>query len=327
MKKIGFVTLAVAGLIALAMTGCKNGISIDDTTTFQIANEPKSDIAKNIAVLKEAGLFEELLTNSSRNAVCADNEIKSVHRFITNTDEVLAEIETEENGSEQIKVINALFGGGSTEDFYNAFYYLDAEKAGDFLNAINEIEENQFQANNKAVARSVASSQKLNLTYYPFQNEVARGAYASNLEWSTIGWYTGFCAATIAGMYAASYGGFWVRIAGIAAASAGTASMVIQLKKWADCSQLITFLSKLKSQDAQGANQIFQTEDGKKLLFIISETAATVVACAISPVGRSVIKVVTQWYNCIINKILTILPSGINWVICEIPIKNIVITL
>lgn len=169
--------------------------------------------------------------------------------------------------------------------------------------------------------RSVIGNNQIKLLYNI--NSSNRAAYASDMEWSTIGWYTGFCASTIAGFYLLSYGGFWLKIAGTVAATAGTASMVTQLMKWYNCSDLGNFVSSLVKKDGYTATKILNGDDGVKILTISSETTATIVACYFTPVGKTIVKTVVYYYNAIISKIISVLPSGVSLTINGIPLKLI----
>jgi hypothetical protein len=239
-------------------------------------------------------------------------EDKRILDFINNTDEVLIEIEKSNDGEKTIQIINSVFCDKSAQDFAKSFALINEEKSNDYLEYI----ENNFNG-------SFENNSELILVYnIPCNN---RGAYSADLEWDTIGWYTGFCVSTIAGFFMMSYGNFWLRIAGAVAATAGTASMVIQLKNWIDCSDLKSFILSLFDKDIETSNKLLNGETGIKLAAITTETVATVAACAFLPAGKLIIKYVVHYYNLIIEKILTVLPSGINFIFNGIPIKLIVL--
>lgn len=317
MKKISFGVVAGLATLAMLMVGCKNDFS--ETNIPETKNSNSSSISLKITELKENGLLDELILSVSRNAISEDDA--EVLRFINNTDEVLEEIKNTENGDDEIAVIQALFTESSVEDFANAFAKIDSEKADDFLSYVNE--NLQIETANEN-ARSVASTKNLNILFNTSTNSSSqRAIYASDLEWSTIYWYTGFCAATIAGFYLASYGGFWTRIAGWVAASAGTASMVVQLKKWYDCTELGSFISSLVGKNSAVATKILNKTEGVKLATIVAETTATIIACYVTPAGCNLVEFVVHYMNLIIKKVLSVLPSGINYIINGIPIKII----
>ena len=68
---------------------------------------------------------------------------------------------------------------------------------------------------------------------------------------------------------------------------------------------------------------MLNSEDGRKIAVITAETAGTVTACYCTILGKGIAKKFIDIYNGIITKILNVLPSGINYTICGIPIKTI----
>lgn len=68
---------------------------------------------------------------------------------------------------------------------------------------------------------------------------------------------------------------------------------------------------------------MLNSEDGRKIAVITAETVGTVTACYCTPLGKGIVKKFIDIYNGIITKILNVLPSGINYTICGIPIKTI----
>lgn len=319
MKKNTFGVVAGLATIAMLVVGCKNDFS--ETNISETKTSNNSDISLKITELKKNGLLDELILSASRNAISEDDA--EVLRFINNTDEVLEEIKNIENGDEEIAVIQALFTESSVEDFANAFAKIDSEKADDFLSYVNE--NLQIETANEN-SRSATSTKNLNILFNTSTNSSSqRAAYASDLEWSTIYWYTGFCAATIAGFYLASYGGFWTRIAGQIAATAGAVSMAIQLTKWSLCSELGSFVSSLVGKNSAAATKILNKTEGVKLATIVAETTATAIACYIMPAGKLLVSTVVSHMNSIIEKILSVLPYGFNYVINGIPIKPIIL--
>lgn len=317
MKKIGIiVTSAILGILTIS---CKTNLNEINITETQKTSSSK--ISLKINELKESGLLDELILSANRNAISEEDAY--ILRFINNTDEVLEEIKKSENGNDEIAVIEAIFTESKVEDFASAFSKINSEKADVFLSYVNE--NLQIDSTNENY-RSINTTNSLNLLFNtPAKSNTQRAAYASDLEWSTIYWYTGFCATTIAGFYLASYGGFWTRIAGQIAAAAGAASMVIQLTKWSICSDLGNFISSLIGKDSVTSTKILNKTEGTKIGTIIAETTATIMICYITPKGRHLIKFVIHYLNVIIEKIIAILPSGYNYFINGIPIKIIVL--
>ncbi len=317
MKKIKMLGLALVA--ALAFAGCKNSIESDG---MAVSDNQKSLVAKKVKDLKAAGLLDEFLISTSSRA--ADSaEFAQISNFINNTDEVLDEIQNSEYGEENMAIINSVFCGESVESFVDSFSKINQEKAYEFMEYVNS---NLSGSDASCVNRSALSDDKIHFLFSTDSySSAARGMFASDLNWSTINWYTGYCASTIAGFYMASYGGFWVRIAGCVAAAAGAGSMTAQLIIWNNCSDLGSFISSLMNKNAEAANSILKTEPGKKILLISAETSATAVACYFTPLGKTIVKTVVGYMNAIIERILEVLPSGINYTINGFEIKKIII--
>lgn len=302
------------GLCTFAFSSCTNDLGKNSNS--EDFSKRKSQIRCNIGKMKEARLFDSLIS-SARSA--SDEEEEMMLRFINDTDSVLEEIALEENGQEKIEVINALFCGASTEEFANSFAKLDAQKAEEYLTYVNENLNHEKQLN----ARSALST-SIKLSYVSdLEVNAARSIYAADLEWSTIGWYTGFCAATVAGCYLNYSGVFWTKIAGKIAAIAGASSMLVQLLIWTGCTDLTSFVDALMHQDPYTLNEIFETDSGIKLTFISSETYATTMICRTTPLGIIVENFFRSTYNALIDIILDALPSGFNYRFYNIPLKKI----
>lgn len=321
MKKMLIFLTITLGIVSV-LASCKNNFSGLDNDIN--SSHRKSEIAKNVGELKDAGYFDYLI-NECRAAT--DEESAQIMRFINDTDSVLEEICLEENGEEQISAINALFCEGSVDDFSNAFSKLDEEKSKEFIDFVNS----NFNTESENAARSInMNSSILRLKY---DTPAARGIFAADLEWSTIGWYTGFCVATTASFYLASFGPFWSRIAGQIAATAGVISMTVQLARWATCSDLLTFLQSLISVDPDDEdnirsktttlNDIINSPEGKKVGLILLETAATAAASLITPKGRLLVSRIISAYNSLVETILSKLPKGIKYTIGSVPLEKV----
>ena len=328
MKKKLLIGVTLIMSVSITFMGCKNNMldyrkDADDVTI----NYNKSTVSKNIEKMKTSGLLNNLLSQmESRSAANSlnDDDVQLM-RFINETDDVLAEIAESENGMKEKKLINCLFTEASVEDVKLAFSELSQDMADKFQENINSLEEHSLLIDGIGDARSVSASYNpLKLLYYMDSGmNNARGAYSDDMNNDTIAWYTGFCAATIAGCIAASYGGFWTRIAGTVAAAAGITSMTIQLTKWCLCTDLVSLISAIAGQDAYTANVILQSDLGKRYLLILSETTCTVLACYITPFGRICINAVIDKINLLVSAILDVLPAGVSYTICNVPITII----
>lgn len=315
MKKIGIIV--TSAILVMLTISCKTNLNEINITETQKTSSSK--ISLKINELKESGLLDELILSTNRNIISEEDDY--ILRFINDTDEVLEEIKKSENGDDEIAVIEAIFTESKVEDFASAFSKINSEKSDDFLSYVSE--NLQIDSTNENY-RSINATNSLNLLFNtPTKSNTQRTAHASDLEWSIIYWYTGFCATTIAGFYLASYGGFWTKIAGWVAAIAGTASMSKQLYDWYKCSELDSFVSALAGKNSAGATKILNKSEGIKLGTIVTETTATVLVCYITPAGYGLVKFVVRHFNMIIEKILSVLPSGINYTLNRIPIKII----
>lgn len=305
MKKM-YLKIVMALSLLVISVGCKTEVL---ELNQEIEKSCNSEIACNIQKMKNEGLFNDLLNGKSRSAISSEEQEK-IELFINNTDEVLANLAVTEDGRKELAVIEALFGGGSTDDFVQAFSEINPDKAAEFSNTINE---NFTQSNGTETSRSITRNNSISFKYYSDIEKVERGAYAANFDWDTIAWYSGFCAATVAGFYLASYGFFpWLQIAGGIAAAAGTASMCVQLALWITCPDFTSFISSLLGNDTATATRIANGETGARLLLILTETVATVVASYFAPVGRYVIETVVYYAKLIIDKVLSALPRGVS---------------
>ena len=297
-------------VLSALFLSCKN--EFEDEKIDNQFNKGTSVVAQNIKKIKDSGLLDNLISS----ARFTDDEYIAVTNFINNTDEVLNQIKNSPNGEQDLEVIEALFTNTSVTDFKTSFEKISIEGAQKFSEymstSLNEIQDDTTRCVDTGAIKLVYNT-----------SSPDKGLYADNMNWDTIGWYSGYCASTIAGFCMFSYGGFWVKIAGVVAATAGSASMAVQLMKWNDCSDLGNFISSLINKDGNKATEILNKENGTKFLTIVSVTTGTVFACAITPFGTSLIKESIIYFNKIVTKVLSILPPGINYTINHIPIKLI----
>lgn len=309
MKKTFFCLLIV---LTLGLSGCNN-LEDGNSLSFKQDKDTGSLLSKRITDLKKAGLLDELL--SVNRSAGSSEELDMYQRFIEDTDSVLEEIKKSENGEEELAIINALFLGETVDDFANAFEKIDYEKAEEY----RELSKTFF-AERQLVSRQAVNSLQL---CYLIDTENCRTIYGKDLSWNTIGWYTGFCAATVAGFYAFSYGGLWAKIAGGIAAAAGVTSMCVQLVNWAGCSDLFNLIIDIANKNVVGATNIINSEGGLRLATITVETAATLLACYFTPFGRELVVHVVERYNLIVSEIYSHFPKGIQFNVCGIPLKKI----
>ncbi len=308
MKKMYLKIIMALSLLAISV-GCKTEVLELNQGTEKSCN---SEIACNIQKMKNEGLLDQLILQG--RSVNATEEDKQIERFINDTDAVLNEIKNEEDGEIKIDMLNTLFCEGSIEDFSTSFEKINPEKAKEFTEFISK--KNNLQENNY---RSAINKKITNFSYY--YGEKSRGAYAANFDWDTIAWYSGFCAATVAGFYLASYGGFWTRIAGVVAAGAGAASMGVQLTKWVSCNDFYTFCSSLINKDASTVTAKMNEGLGAKYVVIAAETITTLALCYTTPVGSAIVGFLKNIANTLIGKVLEVIPSWLTISVQGIPLK------
>ncbi len=302
-------------VILFLLTACNNSILNEkELSHFEKTSERKSEVACQIEKFKNTGLLDKLLssTRSSNN-----EEDEAILEFINNTDEVLKKIKTSENGEAQLALIDTLFTGSDVNEFVKSLYEIDADKAEEFLEYVNDYYETQESCSSRS-----QSTNNPKLLYYT-DIDSNRGIYSADLEWRTILWYTGFCLSTAAGFVAMSCGGIWVKAAGAIAAVAGTYSMVKQLVIWCNCSELDNFISSLIDKNGDIATKILNTENGKKILTIVVETVATITVSYLTTAGRKLVHEVVLYYNKLVDIILGILPKGINYIFNGIALVRI----
>jgi hypothetical protein len=333
-KKNLIFICGLVSLLSVFSIGCENGLDLNSNVTSDTART--STVAKRIGELKDAGLLDSLLQEKDSRTVgdtnLGDIDKDKLDYFLSHTDEALAEISESNNGDAQLRLIDALFNGGTVGEIVDSMALISEDMAAGYLNAV----ETQYAALNDileqdSAARSVSAAiniRNIRLQYYNVPNNSSRGAYASNFNTDTIIWYTGFCAATVAGIYAANSWMPWVSIPGAIAAVAGGASMIIQLKTWYNCSEFKKFCNDLislgktynanKDYDATAnasyayaVNSHFKGTLGAKLAGIGCLTGVTVAACAISPIGRKAIIFAKEAYNAMSALIKSLIPPWI----------------
>jgi hypothetical protein len=314
----------VLGSVLIALSGCNNEIlTKPEEHTVEIAHT--SDVSKRIESLKEAGLLDSLLREqagrSAAEAYPDDVDMDKLNFFIFNTDEALAEIARSENGDVQLRLIDALFTGGTVGEVADLMADVSEDMANEYLAAVETQLEvlYEFSGTQERSAFSKGDIRNIRLSFFDDGNVGAttRGAFAKNFATDTVVWYCGFCTATIAGVVAAKSVLPWISIPGIVAAAAGAGSMTAQLIIWRDCSPFASWVSALIGKNATALNQIARTGDGPALLTVTGFTVATVAVCAVSVVGRAAIAAFKSPWNAMVTRIIN--ATGVNWNLFGIP--------
>jgi hypothetical protein len=244
-----------------------------------------------------------------------DVDMDKLNFFISNTDEALAEIAQSENGDVQLRLIDAMFTGGTVGEIADIMAEISEDMANDYVNTIETQLESLYELD-ETQARSAYSRgdiKNIRLSFFDERNigTTARGAYDANLNRDTIIWYGGFCAATVAGVWAASSYLPWVKIPGIIAAAAGAGSMVAQLIIWKDCQPFVNWISSLIGKNTTEMQNLILSSNGPALLTIAGLTLGTAGACSFSVVGRAAIAVFKVHWNAMVTYIIN--ATGVNW--------------
>jgi hypothetical protein len=316
------------GWVLFYINGCNNEI-LTKPENHTSESERISDVSKRIEELKDAGLLDPLLREQTGRAVAGaylnDVDMDKLNFFISNTDAALAEIAQSENGDVQLRLIDAMFTGGTIGEIAGIMAEISEDMANEYLSTM-ETQLGVLYEFGETQERSAYSSgdiKNFRLSFFDERNlgTVARGAYAANFNTDTIIWYGGFCAATVAGVYAASSFWPWISIPGIVAATAGGLSMTAQLIIWKDCQPFASWVSSLIGQDATELNKIVNSGVGPALLTVTGLTVGTATACAFSPVGRAAITAFKVPWNALVTKIVS--ATGTKWTLFGIPFVTI----
>jgi hypothetical protein len=319
-------------LMAMCMVASCESAFLDNNKTKTIQEAPRtSEISKRIGQLKEAGLLDSILeTREGRSVADETSEVdyEQIAYFINNTDEALAEIAQSENGDVQINLINAMFNGGTVSEIAAIMAEISEDMATGFL---NDVERNLGEYIDIAdiengAGRSVlpvnSAKRDIRLRFADETVANARGAYESNLDRDTIAWYGGFCVATTAGVWAAKSIWPWISIPGAVAAVAGAVSMSVQLVKWYNCTEFKGWINSLIGKNTSAIDSILRNSKVlDKLITITALTAGTIVLCAVSPVGRTVIALFKSAWNTMVAKIISV--TNVNWTVWGIELSPI----
>ncbi|MDR3122738.1 MAG: hypothetical protein LBU16_03040 [Treponema sp.] len=316
-------------MVLIALIGCNNEI-LTNPGNYTTESARVSEVSKRIEALKEAGLLDSLLREQSARAVAEtylnDVDMDKLNFFISDTDEALAEIAQSENGDVQLRLIDAMFTGGTVGEIADIMAEISEDLANEYLNAMEtqlevlyEVEETQARS-----AYPRGDIKNIRLSFFDERNTgtTARGAYEANLNRDTVIWYGGFCAATVAGVYAATSGWPWISIPGIIAAVAGAGSMSIQLGVWTKCPPFLSLINSIIGKNPTELNRILLTGDGPALLTIGGLTVGTALACAFSPPGRAAIAIFKKAWNAMVAKIIAV--TNINWEVFGIAFQPII---
>ncbi|MCF0124777.1 MAG: hypothetical protein HUJ68_03305 [Clostridia bacterium] len=306
-------------LVLLLFSGCQNEFNVGSSVREK---QPlyKSEIARNISKMRDAGCFDLILGSYARTtSLELSGEEENIIRLINNPDEVVKELSETQNSETELHFLDLFFNGGSNESFSEAFFKLSEEMGNQYNVSISEIENAISKIKNDAFQVTVSS--------IDIQQLSTRKVFSSEFNTTTIVLYGTYCATTSAGLIAASSWIPWVKAAGYVAAAAGASLMTIRLLSWSKDNDFTSLISSVLGKNGTEATKILNKEDdfGKKIIWISALTAVPVVTSICTPSGRLVITSVVNAYNEIIGKILAVLPSGVNYELWNVPIKTLIL--
>lgn len=236
-----------------------------------------------ISKLRNDGLLDSLMS-SCRNA--GTDESLEILRFVNDPDLVINELSASQNGMQQLEIIESIF------DYHD--YSLFSEKM-----------KNLYPESIDVISQTAEDFKDINF----FNQNNSRAAFEANLNWDTIAFYSGFCAATSAGLIAASYGGLWVRVAGYVAAVAGTTSMCVQIGIWSSANLINDWVSSLFNHNGEAATIIANSIVGKQLLTISIATFVPYATGCACPVGKELIANIKMTWDDFMILFLSKVPS------------------
>ena len=319
MKRIILMCMVLSALFL----SCKNEFEEDFIVSLS-SKKSSANFTSKISHLKEIGLFDSILQEKSDRAIENSGDKTEVNLFIENPDKYIEE-NSNDDSEESLNLFTLIYDGGTIEDVYNSMLVVSPEMAEEYLDTVTKsINSSETSAGRTAMA--VDSIKSINLSFFENSyDNMSRGIYASNLNRDTVNWYYGMCATTIAGLTAYKFFSWWqpwVRVAGLATAIAGGASMAFQLGVWYVCTDFKAWVTSFVNRDSEEATKILNSEIGLKVLGISTATAGVVAYCYfVTPeLSRPVIKFVKEKWNSILIFIRTAINTNIKLSFFHIPL-------
>lgn len=260
-------------------------------------------IEQRITSMREAGFFDSVISSNQRAVTSMVNkeDLSNAQEFILHPQEYLQENIANVESSAEIRLIDLLLNQGTVGEVTDAMYVISPEMSKAYFTQIEALCSTSDNESN----RSVSSTNDLRSIKLSFFDQASRGPergiFANNFADDTCAWYTGMCAATLAGMCAWQYGFFpWIWIPGMCVTIAGAASMGVQLGVWATCPEFrdwvglvgSTFISLVNKENVPQAKylQIGNSRVGRNLVWITGATGSVIVGAKTAcPVAFGVI--------------------------------------
>ena len=144
-------------LVLLLFSGCQNEFNVGSSVREK---QPlyKSEIARNISKMRDAGCFDLILGSYARTtSLELSGEEENIIRLINNPDEVVKELSETQNSETELHFLDLFFNGGSNESFSEAFFKLSEEMGNQYNVSISEIENAISKIKNDAFQVTVSS--------------------------------------------------------------------------------------------------------------------------------------------------------------------------
>ncbi|MDR1073034.1 MAG: hypothetical protein LBL45_05085 [Treponema sp.] len=250
MKKAFKVRIVGSLAILAVLVGCSDVI-IDpvDTSLQHSGGDRKTGVSQRIGRLKDAGLLDSLISGSTGRSTLETGDNEQLLYFINNTDAALDEIAQSENGEVQLKLIDAMFSDATVGEIADIMAQISPEMSQEYLVMIEELVLPDGGNGQERSLISSINSRDIRLGFYDMSNR-SRGLFDADFSQSTINWYYGLCAVTIAGLSAYKWVKWWqpwVGVAGLVTAAAGGASMAAKLAQWYGCGDFRSWVDALVS--------------------------------------------------------------------------------
>jgi hypothetical protein len=228
MKKASKARIVGSLVLLAVLVGCSDVITAPvDTSSQYPSGDRNTSISRRIGQLKDAGLLDSLISESTSRSALETGDDEQLLYFINNTDTALDEIAQSENGEVQLKLIDAMFGGATVGKIADIMAQISPEMSQEYLGIMEEL---VIPDGGSGQERSLISSiniRDIRLDFYDTSNN-SRGLFDADFRQSTINWYYGLSAVTIAGLSAYKWCKWWqpwVGVAGLVTAAAGGSSM------------------------------------------------------------------------------------------------------
>lgn len=189
-------------------------------------------IVMKIQEFRKNGQLNYLDLSNGRFA-SSEEEVNALLYFVDNTEECIAEIQSEENGEKILDVLNAIYGEATVGEVYDAMLSLSSELANEYETALVNIYNEDLDTSDRSIYNlNSIRNIKLSFSNNACDSSCRNIDLSKSYNWGSVIGYIGASAAAIAGFLMYKFGGFWTRIAGLAAGGVGVAAMAVFIGVW-----------------------------------------------------------------------------------------------